>query len=469
VYDADAPHIRKDVWDYMQRSRIPVLGICYGLQEIIHQLGGEVVGSGKREYGYAELTVVKGNGSQDPLFCGLADKDLHRVWMSHGDKVKRVPSGFEPIAFTSNTEYAAVSSVSARMWGIQFHPEVTHTVAGCQIIRNFVIDICKATPSWNMDAFASTEIERLREMVGDRHVIGALSGGVDSTVAAALLHRAVRDHFHGFLIDTGLLRKGEAAETILRLQGHFPGMKIECRDASEAFFKALEGVTDPEAKRKAIGALFIAEFEMAAKKLDIPLENTLLLQGTLYPDVIESVSFKGPSHTIKTHHNVGGLPEKMNMQVLEPLRELFKDEVRQLGITLELEKESVWRHPFPGPGLAIRIIGSVTRERVRILQEADAIFIEEIKRSGDYEKIGQAFVVLLPDTKSIGVMGDSRTYEMTAVLRAVSTSDFMTANWYHLGHDLLAKISARITNEVKGINRVCYDISSKPPATIEWE
>jgi len=292
---------------------------------------------------------------------------------------------------------------------------------------------------------------------------------LDSTVAATLLHRAVGKQFHGILIDNGLLRKNECPVVIERIKGHIPGVQIECIDASDKFLDALKGVTDPEAKRKIIGKLFIQEFEVAASKLKVSPENTLLLQGTLYPDVIESVSFKGPSHTIKTHHNVGGLPATMKMKILEPLRELFKDEVRDLGMNLGLPKESVWRHPFPGPGLAIRILGEVTRERLEILREADDIFITELREAGEYDKIAQAFVVLLPDCKSIGVMGDGRTYEMTVVLRAVTTTDFMTAEWYPLDHTLMAKVSGRITNEVKGINRVCYDISSKPPATVEWE
>jgi len=352
---------------------------------------------------------------------------------------------------------------------VQFHPEVTHTPCGSKIIANFVLGVCGCKGTWNMNDFARVQANTIVAQLGDKYCIGAVSGGVDSSVAAALLHRAVGDRFKPFMVDTGLLRKDEAARVKERLEKHLPGMKLTVLDARDKFYSELAGVTEPEAKRKIIGRLFIECFEQAVTEMKLPQEQCMLLQGTLYPDVIESTSFRGPSTIIKSHHNVGGLPARMKMTLLEPLRLLFKDEVRNLGRELGLEEESVMRHPFPGPGLGIRIIGDVNRENVEMLQHIDDIYIEEIRRTGHYGKIGQAFAVLLPTVKSVGVMGDHRTYENACVLRAVTSTDFMTADWYDMPHEVLKVISNRIINEVRGVNRVCYDVSSKPPATIEWE
>ena len=373
------------------------------------------------------------------------------------------------VGATDNAEFVAIENTETRMWGLQFHPEVTHSPLGPTILRNFVVGIAGAQPNWVMTDYANEFIEDVRKKVGDEgHVIGAVSGGVDSTVAAVLMTKAIGDRFHAVLVDNGCLRKDEATNVLKRMREDC-GVNLRCVDASERFLGLLQGVTDPEKKRKIIGRTFIEVFQEEAHKIEAesgPCEY--LLQGTLYPDVIESISYKGPSATIKTHHNVGGLPATMKLKLIEPLRELFKDEVRELGIALGIDEISVWRHPFPGPGLAIRILGEVTLERVRILQEADAIAIEELLRSGHYRKIGQAFVVLLP-VKTVGVMGDGRTYENCAALRCVETKDYMTADFYNLPYDVMGTISSRIINEVRGINRVCYDISSKPPATIEWE
>jgi GMP synthase (glutamine-hydrolysing) len=390
--------------------------------------------------------------------------------MSHGDKVTKLPEGFASTAYTSNTEYAAVENTARKMFGVQFHPEVTHTPGGSQMIKNFVLDVCGCKGEWNMQDFAQKQVDLMMDKLKDKYVIGAVSGGVDSSVAAALVHKAIGDRFRPFLVDTGLLRKDESVEVKERLEKHIPGLKLKVIDASRDFYEKLAGVTEPERKRKIIGGLFIESFEKAAKEMGLPLDgSTFLLQGTLYPDVIESTSFKGPSSIIKTHHNVGGLPDRMKMEVIEPLRLLFKDEVRALGRELGLPHKSNMRHPFPGPGLGIRIIGEVTKANADTLRLADSIYIEELWNHGIYDKIGQAFTVLLPTVKSVGVMGDHRTYENVCVLRAVTTTDFMTADWYDMPHSILAKISNRIINEVKGINRVCYDVSSKPPATIEWE
>merc|ERR1719329_194403 len=389
--------------------------------------------------------------------------------MSHGDKLHEVPAGFEKVAGTSNADFVAIENLKTRMWGLQFHPEVTHSPRGKDILNNFVVKIAKAKQDWVMTDYANEFIEEVRAKVGPTgHVIGAVSGGVDSTVAAVLMTKAIGDRFHAVLVDNGCLRKDEATNVLKRMRGDC-GVNLRCVDAKDRFLGLLKGVTDPEKKRKIIGGTFIDIFQEESAKIEEECGKCdFLLQGTLYPDVIESISYKGPSATIKTHHNVGGLPATMKLKLIEPLRELFKDEVRELGIALGIDEASVWRHPFPGPGLAIRILGEVTPERVAILQEADAIMIEELHSSGHYRAIGQAFVVLLP-VKSVGVMGDGRTYENVAAVRCVETTDYMTADFYRMDFNILAKISGRIINEVRGINRVCYDISSKPPATIEWE
>jgi len=479
VYEDDAPHLDAGVWAVIREMQLPVFGICYGLQEMCHALGGAVEPGVKREFGHAELHIrrdlvvptgsdaKKARGSSI-IFDEVAES-MVPVWMSHGDKVTKLPENFASIAFTSNTEYAAIENIEKRMYGVQFHPEVTHTPAGRQFIKNFCLQVCGCAGEWNMRDFARMQVDGIVSTLDDKFVIGAVSGGVDSSVAAALVHKAIGPRFRPFMVDTGLLRKDEAIEVKKRMEAHIPGMELKVIDASAQFFSELAGVSEPEQKRKIIGRLFIECFERAVQEMGLPVENCLLLQGTLYPDVIESTSFKGPSSIIKTHHNVGGLPDRMKMEVIEPLRLLFKDEVRELGRELGLPHESVMRHPFPGPGLGIRIIGEPTRESADCLREADAIYMEELKQSGHYDKIGQAFVVLLPTVRSVGVMGDHRTYENVCVLRAVTTSDFMTADWYEMPHALIARISNRIINEVRGINRVCYDVSSKPPSTIEWE
>mmetsp|Transcript_13113 Transcript_13113/g.41906 ORF Transcript_13113/g.41906 Transcript_13113/m.41906 type:complete len:555 (+) Transcript_13113:95-1759(+) len=481
VYDAEAPHLAKGVWELLEEQQLPILGICYGLQEMCHSHGGKVESGTKREFGNAELTIrtdlatpgdsdAKKARGASALFQGISVEEAKKVWMSHGDKVTKLPDTFTQIAHTSSCEFAAVESQARRMWGVQFHPEVTHTPCGAKLIRNFAQGICGCKGEWNMHDFAKLQVDSILSKLGDGYVVGAVSGGVDSSVAAALVHRAIGKRFRPFLVDTGLLRKDEAPTVKKRLEEHIPGMELKVIDATETFYSALAGVTEPEQKRKIIGRLFIECFEQAVKEMGLPIEQCLLLQGTLYPDVIESTSYRGPSTTIKTHHNVGGLPERMKMGILEPLRLLFKDEVRTLGRELGLAEESVMRHPFPGPGLGIRIVGGeVSRQNADTLRAADAIYLEELWSTGHYHKIGQAFTVLLPGVRSVGVMGDHRTYENVCVLRAVTTTDFMTADWYEMPHDVLAKISNRIINEVKGINRVCYDVSSKPPATIEWE
>jgi GMP synthase (glutamine-hydrolysing) len=479
VYEEGAPHLGAEVWAVIQEMQLPVFGICYGLQEMCHALGGAVEPGAKREFGHAELNIrrdlVVPTGSDAKKARGSSVifdevvENIVPVWMSHGDKVTKLPENFASIAFTSNTEYAAIENIEKRMYGVQFHPEVTHTPAGKTFIKNFCLQVCGCAGEWNMRDFAKMQVDGIVSTLDDKFVIGAVSGGVDSSVAAALVHKAIGPRFRPFLVDTGLLRKDEAMEVKTRMEAHIPGMELKVIDASAQFFSQLAGVSEPEQKRKIIGRLFIECFERAVQEMELPVEKCLLLQGTLYPDVIESTSFKGPSSVIKTHHNVGGLPDRMKMEVIEPLRLLFKDEVRELGRTLGLPHESVMRHPFPGPGLGIRIIGEPTRENADCLREADAIYMEELKQSGHYDKIGQAFVVLLPTVRSVGVMGDHRTYENVCVLRAVTTSDFMTADWYEMPHALIARISNRIINEVRGINRVCYDVSSKPPSTIEWE
>ncbi|MBN2328506.1 MAG: glutamine-hydrolyzing GMP synthase [Candidatus Omnitrophica bacterium] len=454
VYQNDAPHAGEDVW----KSGLPVLGVCYGLQEMALHFGGRVDAGERREYGHAELNIKESAG----LFDNLPDSI--QVWMSHGDKVQELPKGFRDIASTSNSEHAAVGIPEHNLFGIQFHPEVSHTPQGKTILKNFVAGVCRCKADWSMGSFINESIDRIRKEVGDGIVIGAISGGVDSSVAAVLLHRAIGDRFHGFLVDNGVLRLNEAAQVMERLKKKL-GINLTLLDAGQAFLGRLQNVSDPEKKRKIIGHTFIEIFEEEARKIG---GAEFLLQGTLYPDVIESISFKGPSATIKTHHNVGGLLEDMKLKLIEPLRELFKDEVRQLGLELGLDEESVYRHPFPGPGLAIRILGDVTEERLGILRQADAVYIEEIKKAGLYRDIGQAFAVLLP-VKSVGVMGDCRTYEQVIALRAVQTTDYMTADWFPMPDAVLRTAANRIINEVRGVNRVVYDISSKPPSTIEWE
>ncbi len=441
---------------------VPVLGICYGLQLLAHELGGRVDQAAHREYGPAAIETRGGS----KLFRGLPGK--LDVWMSHGDRVESLPPGFEPIASTSSSPYAAVEDRRRRLYGVQFHPEVVHTPRGAEILRNFAFGVCGCTGSWSMRAYAEVAVEQIRAQVKDGHAICALSGGVDSAVAALLVHRAIGDRLRCVFVDNGVLRadeRGQVEEVFGRLF-HLPLVTV---DARRRFLGKLAGVTDPEQKRKLIGREFIAVFEEEVERLARQGERAgFLVQGTLYPDVIESVSFKGPSATIKSHHNVGGLPEVMKLALVEPLRELFKDEVRRLGLELGLPREVVQRQPFPGPGLAIRVLGEVTEERLEVLRGADVIVQQEIRQAGLYEQLWQAFAVLLP-VQSVGVMGDERTYENTCAIRAVVSTDGMTADWARLPHDLLGRISSRIINEVRGINRVVYDISSKPPATIEWE
>lgn len=465
VYEEGSPHVSPCVWKLIKERNIPVLGICYGMQELAHVFGGEVSPGLKHEYGKAMVTRVEGCDSQ--IFAGLPEE--FQMWMSHGDKLSKIPDGFKAVGASGNSEYVAIENLEKRQWGLQFHPEVTHSPLGKDILKNFVVDIAGAVPNWVMTDYANEFIEEVRLQVGPTgHVMGAVSGGVDSTVAAVLMTRAIGDRFHAVMVDNGCLRKDEVKNTLKRMREDC-GVNLRCVDAADRFLALLKGVTDPEQKRKIIGTTFINVFQEEAQAIeDAGNHCDWLLQGTLYPDVIESISYKGPSACIKTHHNVGGLPATMKLKLIEPLRELFKDEVRELGIALGIDEASVWRHPFPGPGLAIRVLGEVTAERVKTLQQADAIMIEELHASGHYRKIGQAFVVLLP-VKTVGVMGDGRTYENCAAVRCVETTDYMTADFYPLPYDIMGKMSSRIINEVRGINRLCYDISSKPPATIEWE
>jgi len=455
VYAEAAAICSKDVFEL----GVPILGICYGMQLTAYLLDGNVEASAEREYGRAEIDVTV---NDSPLFAGTPAHQ--RVWASHGDKIVRAPAGFRITASSANAPLAAFENAERRCYCIQFHPEVTHTEAGTSIIRNFLFDIAGCTPSWDLGDYRKRKVDEIRAAVGDKNVIAAVSGGVDSSVAALLVAEAIGDQLTAIFVDNGVLRKNEAVQVMSRLSEGL-GMHVVAVDGRQRFYDKLAGIEDPETKRKMIGNEFIAIFEEEAKRI---AGAEFLVQGTLYPDVIESVSIKGPSAVIKTHHNVGGLPEKMGLKLIEPVRELFKDEVRQLGIELGLEEEFVWRHPFPGPGLAVRILGEVNAARVEILQNADEIVIDEIRRAGLYREIAQAFAVLLP-VRSVGVMGDERTYENVVAVRAVSTTDFMTADWYRMPHDLLDHISRRIVNEVRGINRVVYDISSKPPSTIEWE
>jgi GMP synthase (glutamine-hydrolysing) len=455
VYDDDAPLPDRGVVDL----GIPVLGICYGMGVLTLFGGGRVAGATRREYGPARLAI---DDAQD-LLAGL-DAQRLQVWMSHGDKMEALPAGWQVLAHSDNSPIAAFADDSRRRFGVQFHPEVVHTPQGKAILANFLFRICHARADWTMENFVERETVRLREVVGSAGVVCALSGGVDSTVTAAMVHRAIGDQLLCIFVDNGVLRRDEAQRVMAYLRESFH-FRIKAVDAGERFLARLRGIEDPERKRRIIGGTFIEVFEEEARALP---DVRFLAQGTLYPDVIESVSFKGPSATIKSHHNVGGLPERMQLRLIEPLRELFKDEVRELGRVLGVAERIVGRHPFPGPGLAIRILGEVTAERVMILQAAEAIVDEEIRAAGLYERLWQAFAVLLP-VRTVGVMGDARTYENVLALRAVESVDGMTADWARLPPDVLARLSSRLINEVRGVNRVVYDISSKPPATIEWE
>ena len=453
--------------DAVFEAGVPVLGICYGMQTMAQQLGGKVEGGGKREFGYAEVRAHNHTklleGIED--FKGESGEGMLKVWMSHGDKVTELPPGFKVMASTPSCPYAAMADEERRFYGVQFHPEVTHTLQGRAILNRFVLDICGCSPDWIMGDYAQEAVEKIRAQVGDEEVILGLSGGVDSSVAAALIHRAIGTRLTCVFVDNGLLRKNEREQVRETFEKNM-GLRLVVVDAADRFMTALAGVTDPEQKRKIIGREFVEVFQEEAAKIS---NAKWLAQGTIYPDVIESAGAKTKkAKTIKSHHNVGGLPETLHLKLLEPLRDLFKDEVRELGIELGLPAEMVYRHPFPGPGLGVRILGEVKREYADLLREADAIFIEELRKAGLYDKVSQAFVVFLP-VKSVGVMGDGRTYEWVVSLRSVQTTDFMTAQWSQLPYELLGKVSNRIINEVRGINRVVYDVSGKPPATIEWE
>lgn len=454
VYAADAPLIGTEIFDW----GVPVLGICYGIQLLNHLLGGKVSPAPQREYGRKALIIT----DHQDLFAGLDSKEL--VWMSHGDRVDQLAPGLEVIGHSDTCPIGAVRDRQRRLYGVQFHPEVEHTSNGRKILGNFLFDICGLQPLWTMHSFVEATTQSLQERVGQDRVICALSGGVDSSVTAVLLHRAIGDQLTCIFVNNGVLRKGEAEKVVQVFRDNYH-LNLIYVDASDSFLELLREIVDPEEKRRRIGREFIRVFAAEAQKIGMV---KYLAQGTLYPDVIESVSFKGPSATIKTHHNVGGLPEVMPLDLLEPLRELFKDEVREVGAELGLPEEMIWRHPFPGPGLAIRILGEVTPERLAILREADAIVLEELKAAGFYRQVWQAFAVLLP-IKTVGVMGDERTYENVIALRIVDSTDAMTADWSRLPHEFLANLANRLINEVKGVNRVVYDISSKPPSTIEWE
>lgn len=455
VYEEGAPQCDPKLLEL----QIPVLGICYGMQLACRLLGSDVRGAESREYGRAECQVLDASD----LFSSV--DTTSQVWMSHGDQVANLAEDFTPLAKTSTCPFAAVKHKSLPFYGLQFHPEVTHTTAGAQIIKNFVQTVCGCNGLWKMSDFAAEVIERERRNVGNKRVICGLSGGVDSSVVAALLHKAIGEQLTCILVDNGLLREGERESVVEQFGSHF-GADLRVVDGEEKFLSTLAGITDPQEKRIRIGHAFIECFREEAANVE---GAHFLAQGTLYPDVIESgAAPDGPAATIKAHHNVGGLPDELGFELIEPLRDLFKDEVRRLGVELGLPEEMVWRHPFPGPGLAVRCLGEVTKERLSILRAADTIAIEEIKNAGLYRQTAQAFAVLLP-IQSVGVMGDARTYESTIVIRCVDSADFMTADWSHLPYDLLGRISTRVINEVKGVNRVAYDISSKPPATIEWE
>lgn len=449
-----APRPPAEIWD----MGLPILGICYGMQVITERFGGTVARASHREFGHA---VIETTASSSPIFAGVPTS--LRVWASHGDFVSQAPEGFQVSATSANAPVAAMHDDARRCYSLLFHPEVVHTEHGGDLLKNFAFGVCKCTGDWTMAGFVEESVARIRAQVGNRRVVCGLSGGVDSTVAALLIHKAVGHQLTCIFVDNGLLRLNEAAQVRERFQRL--GLNLVFADSVDLFLDRLEGISDPEQKRKIIGAAFIDVFEQEALALG---DVAFLAQGTLYPDVIESVSVRGPSAVIKSHHNVGGLPERMKFALVEPLRELFKDEVRAVGTTLGLEDEFVWRQPFPGPGLAVRLLGPISRPKLDLLRRADAIVADEIRKAGLYRQVWQSFAVLLP-VQSVGVMGDERTYEYTIAVRAVESRDGMTADWARLPHELLATISSRIVNEVRGINRVVYDISSKPPATIEWE
>ncbi len=452
IYEENAPKPVAFVWE----EEIPILGICYGLQILADKFSGNVAPSNKREYGRSQLHI----SLKDKLFEGM---DNSVVWMSHGDKLDKLPQGFEIIGYTDNSPYAAIKHKEKPIYGVQFHPEVNHTEKSSLFFKNFIKHIVKTEPYWTPKSFIDETIKEIKEETKEGNVVGGLSGGVDSTVSAVLMHRAIGDRFTGIFVDTGLMRKNEAEE--VKKTYDALGLNVIYVNAKEEFLSKLKGINDPEEKRKIIGHTFIEIFERESLKIN---NVKHLMQGTLYPDRIESVSVRGPSVTIKTHHNVGGLPEKMKLKLIEPLKDLFKDEVRKVGEELNIPHDFLWRHPFPGPGLAVRILGEIKEEYLSILKDADAIFIEELKKHDLYEKIWQAFAVFIP-VKSVGVMGDLRTYQYVIGLRAVTSSDGMTADWYHIPYNVLQEISTKIINEIKGVNRVVYDISSKPPSTIEWE
>ena len=459
VYEKDAPSLPP----FVLKSKVPVLGICYGMQLLAHTLGGRVARTNKREYGPAEVEIT----DHSALFKSMPERI--KVWMSHGDRIERVPKGFTQAARSDNSPYAAMADHDRSIFGLQFHPEVAHTPLGKEILRNFLFEVCECNGNWTPESFIEKTTKEISEKVKGEKVICGLSGGVDSSVTAALVHRAIGERLIAVFVDHGLLRAGEKEEVVRTFEQSL-GIELKVKDASAAFLSDLKGVTDPEEKRKRIGRRFVRVFEEVANELQNSRGRIkFLAQGTLYPDVIESAGTSTKTaRTIKTHHNVGGLPEEMDFELLEPLRLLFKDEVRQVGKALGLPDRIIWRHPFPGPGLAIRILGEVTPQRLETLRQADAIFLEELEKAGLYRSVAQAFAVLLP-VKSVGVMGDGRTYAHVIALRAVTSEDFMTADWARLPYELMEKVSSRIVNEVPGVNRVVYDTTSKPPGTIEWE